>query len=138
MKKNNYNTKQKELLLNYLRECEENHITVQEISAYLTNNGNPMGISTIYRQLDRLVEQGIVRKYILDGRSGACYQYINEEKTCNSHFHLKCVNCGTLFHVDCSFLSEIDSHIMEHHRFAIDNSKTVFYGVCESCGGECQ
>ena len=138
MKKNNYNTKQRELLVSFFKDSNSNHITVQEISAYLTNEGKPMGISTIYRQLDRLVEEGIVRKYVLDGRSGACYQYVSEEQTCDSHFHLKCLSCGTLFHVDCSHLSDIDKHIFEHHGFTIDSSKTVFYGICEKCGGEAE
>ena len=136
MKKNNYNTKQKELLLDFLKNNGSKHVNVQEISSYLINSGNPMGTSTIYRQLERMVEQGTVRKYVLDGRAGACYQYVSEKQECGSHFHLKCVSCGTLFHLDCNYLSEIDKHIYEHHGFTVYNSKTVFYGICGKCNGE--
>ena len=73
MKKNNYNTKQKELLLDFLKNNDSKHVNVQEISSYLINSGNPMGTSTIYRQLERMVEQGTVRKYVLDGRADACH-----------------------------------------------------------------
>ena len=68
-KSTGYNTRQKENLLAFLVKNKERHTNVQEISAYLSGEGISVGTATIYRQLDRLVEQGIVRKYILDGKS---------------------------------------------------------------------
>lgn len=130
-----YNTKHREKLLGFLEATGGKHVTVQEISAYLTNEGTPMGTATIYRQLDRLVEKGIVRKYILDGKSGACYQYIGIEEACHEHFHLKCVSCSRLIHVTCDFLSDISRHVSEEHGFSVDSSQTVFYGICSQCRG---
>jgi len=128
-----YNTRQKEILLNFLRENSSEHITVQKICNFMNNAGTPVGTATIYRQLDRLVEQGIVKKYLLDGRSGACYQYTGDTKKCCEHYHLKCVSCGKLIHLDCEFLNNINNHILEHHGFVVDNAKTVFYGRCSEC-----
>lgn len=132
-KETGYNTKQKENLLTYLIENKEKHTNVQEISTYLSSKGTPVGVTTIYRQLDRLVEQGTVRKYSFDGKTCACYQYIDEEQECHGHFHLKCLNCGKLIHLNCDHLSEISGHIKEHHGFTVDSSQTVFYGICEEC-----
>lgn len=128
-----YNTRQKEILLKFLRENSSEHITVQKICNFMNNAGTPMGTATVYRQLDRLVEQGFVRKYLLDGRSGACYQYTGNNSECCEHYHLKCTSCGKLIHLDCGFLNDINSHILEHHGFVVDNSKTVFYGQCCDC-----
>lgn len=137
MKRNlKYNTRQKELLLTFLRENSSEHITVQKISAFMSNAGTPMGTATIYRQLDSLVEQGCVKKYILDGRSGACYQYTESGAKCGEHYHLKCISCGKLIHLDCDFLNSINSHILSHHDFVVDSSKTVFYGQCEECNNK--
>lgn len=128
-----YNTRQKENLLDFLINNKERHTSVQEISAFLTNAGTPMGMATIYRQLDKLVENGVVRRYVLDGKSGACYQYIGADSGCHEHYHLKCVRCGKLIHFDCDFLSGINRHILEHHGFNVDSSQTVFYGKCSNC-----
>ena len=137
MKKDSgYNTKQKENLLSYLMKNKDKHTNVQEISAFLSAEGTPVGVATIYRQLDRLVEQGIVRKYAFDGKTCACYQYIDETSDCRTHFHLKCVKCDRLFHITCDHLKDIDKHINEHHGFKVDPSKTVFYGLCADCQGE--
>lgn len=132
-KESGYNTSQKEKLLDFLISNKDKHTTVQEIDAYLRNLGSPVGMATIYRQLDRLVESGMVRRFIIDGKTSACFQYIENEQECQEHFHLKCLSCGKLIHLSCSQLKELKSHISEHHGFIIDPSQTVFYGRCEDC-----
>ena len=128
-----YNTKQKEKLVDFLINNKDKHTTVQEISAYLSTEGSPLGTATIYRQLDKLVESGVVRKFVIDGKTGACYQYIENEHECREHLHLKCISCAKLIHLNCDHLMSINKHIEEHHGFIIDPSQTVFYGRCADC-----
>ena len=52
-----YNTRQKEKLLDFLIKNKHKHNNVQEISAYLAEEGSPLGTATIYRQLDKLVDE---------------------------------------------------------------------------------
>lgn len=129
----NYNTKQKEHILNLLIENSSVHTTAGDIANYLRKQGTPVGIATIYRYLDQLAEDGIIRKYTIDNKTGACYQYMGEKSKCREHFHLKCLKCEKLFHVECSYLSELDKHILSHHEFTIDHTKTVLYGYCKEC-----
>ncbi|MBO5110499.1 MAG: transcriptional repressor [Clostridia bacterium] len=131
--KQEYNTKQKEYILEYLRANAQTHVSVGDILAHLHAHGREVGTTTVYRYLDRLCRSGEVRKYVIDETSGACYQYIADTDECEKHFHLKCTRCGRLIHVDCAYLGEVGRHIGEHHRFTVDSSKTVFYGVCEAC-----
>lgn len=136
MKKDSgYNTAQKEKLMDFLISSREKHTSVQEISAYLRSEGTPVGTATIYRQLDKLVDKGIVRKFVIDGKTGACYQYIENDKECREHFHLKCLSCGRLIHLSCGQLMDINHHIAERHGFIVDPSQTVFYGRCADCSG---
>ena len=118
-------TKQKSIILDYLK-SHKNHSTASEIAAALKGS---VSTATIYRQLESLVDSGIIRKYITDGC--ALYQYAGFN--CDGHFHLKCTHCDTLYHVDCSFLSELSEHIFAHHSFTVDNRRTVMYGVCQNC-----
>lgn len=133
-----YQTKQKTLILSYLESHPEQHITAADLLHALTENGTPMGAATIYRQLEKLEQEGLVRRYSLDDRGSACWQYGGAEAkagTCHSHFHLKCTECGKLIHLDCDHLHEIAHHVAEDHGFFIDPSRTVFYGICEECRG---
>ena len=130
-----YNTKQRELILECLSNSEGNHITAEDILDYLKKRDTPVGKSTIYRYLENLVEQGIVRKYTIKEGKSACYQFVGEgENThCTEHYHLKCSVCDRLFHVSCKFMDGIKEHINEEHGFVRHSSKTVFYGVCADC-----
>ena len=134
MKQNGgYKTKQKEQIMQYLTTHPGQHITAQEISYHLTQEGISVGTTTIYRQLDQLVSDGTIRKYTIDSRTGACYEYLPDSGECHRHFHLKCMQCEKLYHVTCEYLCELEQHILEHHGFQIDQSKTVLYGICAEC-----
>ncbi len=126
-----YNTKQRAIILDFLKENSA-HVSVRDIIAHLNEQGLSVGTATVYRTLDKLCEQGIVRKFIIDERSGACYQYAQGAE-CNEHFHLKCVNCGALIHVDCGFVAEMERHFFEEHGFTVSSGRTVIYGVCSKC-----
>lgn len=135
-RKSGYQTKQKAQVLAYLEAHAAQHITAAELVFALNAEGAAIGAATVYRQLEKLEAEGIVRRYALDDRGSACWQYIGSEAAagaCHSHFHLKCTVCGTLYHLDCGHLHEIADHVEADHGFRIDPSRTVFYGICQSC-----
>ena len=128
-----YKTKQKEVLIECLVENKNVHLTAIGISQRLRDKGQSMGMSTVYRHLDKLVANGLVRKYIVDENSSACYQYIDPLKECSEQFHLKCNSCGRLIHVDCSLMKKIAEHMKNSHGFVVDSTKTLLYGTCREC-----
>ena len=92
--------------------------------------------TTVYRQLERLCEKGVVNKYIIDQNSPACFEYVGEgEKAEEVHscFHCKCNVCGKLIHLHCHDLEGMMQHLLTHHGFHWDSKKTVFYGLCADC-----
>lgn len=131
-----YKTKQREAILKYLVDNSDSHVTVCQIADYLSSNGSHVGVTTIYRHLEKLLEQGIVRKYTVDGSTGACFQYVQENSRCREHFHLKCEKCGCLIHLECSHLDELYEHIYDDHGFKINPFRTVFYGICRKCSSK--
>jgi len=127
-----YRTKQRQAILDYMIAHAAEHVTVEEVFDALKASGESVGKTTVYRHIEKLVAAGSVRKYHIEGGTSACYQYHNSE-ACGEHFHLKCISCGKLVHLDCEFMHGIDAHIFEHHGFRIDNTQTVLYGVCKQC-----
>lgn len=134
-----YKTKQSQEILSCLQFYRGAHVTVPMISQYLMEHGNSVGVATIYRQLEKLEKDGLVRKYILDGKAGACFQYIDEEHgSCEEHYHLKCETCGRLIHLQCKTLDSMADHIFTDHGFKVNSMKTVLYGTCQECAGKNQ
>ena len=125
-----YQTKQGKALLEYLRKQGSRHVSVQEIAAGLTEK---VGTATIYRQLDKLVGQGQVQKFVNDG-APSCYQYVGDDaKSCMQHFHLKCSSCGALIHLECEEMGRLSEHILREHGFRTDPLRSALYGTCADC-----
>ena len=130
---NHYKTRQSQLILDVLIQNRERHLAADEVAECLKKQGTAVGKATVYRQLDRLVEQNLVRRYHAGEGAGACYQYCGDDPDRNLHYHLKCVLCGTLFHVACATLDRIAAHVWNEHHFQVDSSQTVLYGRCQAC-----
>lgn len=128
-----YNTRQSAAILSYVASLGGRHVTAAQIVEHFEQEKAPIGRTTVYRHLDKLANTGKVRRYSIDGISGACFGYIYEDKGCDEHFHLKCEECGALLHLECDLVNEIHRHILDRHTFQIDTTRTVFYGKCESC-----
>ncbi len=125
-----YKTRQRDKLLNFFEENKDKCFLAKDI---IKNTGISLGEATIYRTLSKFTEDGLIKKFISPEGGGAYYQYNGCSHGCRSHFHLKCVKCGTLFHMDCPFMIDMTSHIEAEHGFCIDNSKTTLYGICREC-----
>ena len=128
-----YNTKQREAILKYIVSLGNNHVTAAQIVNNFEDGKVSVGRTTIYRHLDKLVQEGKLRKYTVEGISGCCYQYVDNREQCGKYLLLKCENCGELIHLDCDALNNIHQHIYQKHTFQVNISKTVFYGKCEEC-----
>lgn len=64
MGKLQYRTKQMTELLTFLESVQGRHVTVNEICDALAQKGIAIGTTTVYRHLERLVEDGTVAKYV--------------------------------------------------------------------------
>lgn len=128
-----YMTRQQRAVLACIKASPEGCATAAELTERLHASGETVGLTTVYRQLERLAQQGRVHKAVTD--QGAYYQYCagHEEGSC---FLLKCERCGCIRHLDCSHLGELYQHLEQEHHFHIDPRRTLFYGLCEGCSGE--
>ena len=131
--KNIRNTKQKNIILEYIKEKSGVHMTADDIADALKSKKMPVAKSTVYRYLAYLEEAGLVRKYIVSEQQPACYQYLGNDETCMEHFHLMCQLCGQIEHFETDVFQKIFEDIKKKEGFFIDGRKTVFYGTCKSC-----
>lgn len=100
---------------------------------YLRAKGNSVGQTTVYRNLDKLVKDGVVFK--LPAPDGLCawYQYLEQPEDRLNHYHLVCTKCGHIVHLNCKHIAEFTMHIHEKHHFNLDSLQPILYGRCESC-----
>lgn len=128
-----YNTSGRKQLLDFLINNPDRQLTAEEITAELGKDGGSASQSSVYRRLSELCEEGSVRKFRAASQSSFVYQYVGHGD-CSHHFHLKCVGCGRLLHLDCHLSDELLEHIREDHHFRVDSGRSILYGFCDSCG----
>ena len=92
-----YMTRQQRAVLEGVKASPEGCATAAELTEQLHREGQPIGLTTVYRQLERLAQQGLVHKAVTD--QGAYYQYCGHDE--GSCFLLKCEKCGCIRHLDC-------------------------------------
>lgn len=126
-----YATKQRQAILGCLAARNEELISVSELAEDLRRAGNPVGLATIYRQLEKLEETGNIHKVITE--DGAFYQYCDHEPGDRECFLLRCEGCGRILHLNCSHLRPLYKHLEEQHHFIINPRATVFTGLCDQC-----
>ena len=126
-----YKTQQKLLLYNFLKTNSNSSFSIEEIAEKI-----PVGKSTIYRLISKLIAENLVRKFTKPGTSGFFYQLINCDKQC-SHLHLKCTNCGKIIHLNDKASQNILSFVMQNNTFYVDPYETILMGKCSKCNKIC-
>ena len=133
MKRNKYNTKAKQYIIDYLEKNKNITVTVLDIKKYFDEINFKIDITTIYRYLDKLVEDNIVIKYTSGKGRKSNYQYLGEKRDCNDHIHIQCIKCGQILHLDCEYMEDLVNHIKAEHDFNIEHNKSILYGKCNKC-----
>ena len=62
--RNQYNTRQRSRLLEYMQAVPGEHFTAKDVCDYFQACGAPIGVATVYRQLERMVEEGTCKVLI--------------------------------------------------------------------------
>lgn len=129
----NYRTKSRERILLFFKNHKEQMVSAAEIHDYLQEKDNKVNLATIYRNLDKMTEDGVLIKYKDSQEDKAVYQYVGDHDKCHEHLHLQCVKCGKVMHLECGFMNEIMEHLLLQHQFTLQCTKSILYGICESC-----
>lgn len=124
------NTKQKEIILEIMKK-EENqiHPTMPEIIALVTAKDKNIGTATIYRNVNKLVNEGVVTKLMTE--EGFRYDIKR-----NLHGHFVCTKCGKITDIYDENYQKMLNKIEREHNVKIENSNLLFEGICEECNGK--
>lgn len=123
-----YHTEQRQVLLDFLHTHAADTFTMEELTEALSGT---LAQSTLYRLMNRLVEEGEVRRLAKDGSRRFVYQALACED-CHSHLHMQCTTCGKLIHLD-EDTSKAVRQMLCKTDFEVDEGKTLLFGHCKDC-----
>ncbi len=114
------------------------HLSAEEIYLAVHKIYSNVGLATVYRTLELLVDMGIVFKFDFgDGR--ARYELAVGPKASQHHHHLVCTGCGRVVDYtdfvdqEKELFSRTEEGLAKKYNFKISNHLIQFYGLCEKC-----
>ncbi len=129
MNRNLYKTKQKEYVLNFFKNNPGTLYKAKDVYNELNKKHQAIGITTIYRTLESLVENNSLS--VSNKETGK--EYIFLPCSNSTHFHLVCESCGSILHIDCDSLNVLVSHLSIDHNFCLNTNSIILKGVCKKC-----
>jgi Fur family transcriptional regulator, ferric uptake regulator len=119
-------TRQRTAVLAALRRAPE-PLSAQDLHADL---GRSVGLATVYRALQGLVDAGRVDVFRRD-TGEALFRLCNPVH----HHHLVCERCGRVEEIDACEVELWASRVARRHGFSITGHQADVFGVCEACQG---
>lgn len=132
MRSEGYRTKLYGIIFDYFRENREKAVTAADVYEHIQTISEKANKTTVYRNLDRLVSEGRLLKYVTDDGRMASY-ILKENVCCGEHLHLQCSECGRVLHLDCGYMDEFIRHISSEHGFDLSCASSILYGCCNEC-----
>jgi Fur family ferric uptake transcriptional regulator len=117
-------TRQRSAVLAALRQASE-PLSAQDLHAGL---GRRVGLATVYRTLQGLVESGQVDVFRRDSGE-ALYRLCNPLH----HHHLVCERCGRVEEIDACEVQPWAERAARRRGFAITGHQADIFGLCPTC-----
>lgn len=127
-------TNQRLLVLEVLAEHRDSHMTAEDIYDLVKEDYPDIGLATIYRTLQLLLEMQLVDRINLDD---GCIRYeisdLLDGKIKHHHHHLICKTCGKVIPFRHDLLEELERRIEDETGFHVLDHELKFYGQCKEC-----
>ena len=121
------NTWQKTAVLEQLSNTDE-FVSAQELHQKISQSGKKLGLTTVYRALTEMVEQGMADSLsISDGEMR--YRICTPEH----HHHLICKVCGKTVEFDMPGFEELALQVAKANGFTELSHEIELFGVCKDC-----
>ncbi len=108
---------------------QHGHIDADRLYRSLREQGRKISRATVYRNLELLVECGLVRRQLL-GQNRYLYEHVHPGQ---AHDHLVCRECGRVVEFISPAISALQREIARAHGFDPAEHTLQISGICTDC-----
>ena len=130
MSRNNLKiSKRQTRLLEELKKCD-GELSGQELYRQLLQSDDAMGLATVYRNLQLLIKQGLIRsRHLPTGE--VLYTHVERDI-----HHLTCVDCGETTRLNSCPIKAINLPQKTAKDFELLFHTLEFFGICQECSSK--
>lgn len=115
-------------ILNILETAGSRHMSAEEIYKQLLDQGDDVGLATVYRVLTQFETAGlIIRHRFSEGHS------VFELDQGVHHDHLVCIKCGVVAEFVDDLIEQRQAQIAKQNKFKMTDHSLYIFGLCYDC-----
>lgn len=123
-------TAQRKLILDVLETCSD-HPTADEIYNRARESDSSLHLSTVYRTLRWLEEEGFVSpRWFEDERRQERFDPVVSQQ---DHHHFRCRRCNEIVEFPEPMIEQIKASYERQFGGKVESATLTLYGVCEKC-----
>lgn len=127
-------TTQRVMVLEVLSQCPDRHLTAEEIYELVKADYPEIGLATVYRTIQLLLELNLVDRINLDdGYVRYEIGQADNSEVKHHHHHLICLECGKVSSFEDDLLDELEKKINDTASFQVTDHEVKLYGYCKEC-----
>ncbi|WP_395143303.1 ferric iron uptake transcriptional regulator [Moraxella atlantae] len=118
-------------ILQLLESTSKHHMSAEDVYKALIEQGEDVGLATVYRVLTQFEQVGIVERHNFDNNLSV-FELAHD----SHHDHLVCEQCGKIIEFHNEQIEQLQRQVAAEHNFTLSGHSLVLYGVCDD--PECQ
>ena len=115
-------------ILEFLEATEKRHHSAESIYKTLLNDGEEIGLATVYRVLTQFEAAGLVERHHFE--SGQAVFELNEK---GHHDHIVCVSCGKVEEFYDEMIETRQKEVAADKGYEVTDHSLTLYGKCPDC-----
>jgi len=115
-------------ILSLLETSEVRHQTAENVYRSLLDDGEEIGLATVYRVLTQFEAAGLVERHHFEG--GQAVFELNEK---GHHDHMVCVVCGKVEEFFDEVIEQRQCEVAERMGYEVTEHSLTLYGKCADC-----
>ena len=128
-----YKTKASKLIKQYTDQHYDQSFTAHHLYEYIVEQGQAVNLSTIYRNLDQFVDEGILTKFKTGHNDVFMYRVNQDVFHCHEHLHLQCCKCGKIIHVESGLMKKLVNTLENDYHFYLECDASTISGLRKEC-----
>lgn len=125
-------TQQRLLVLGIMAGHPGEHLTAEEIYDLAKQSCPEIGLATIYRTVQVLVELHIIDRVSFDD-GYARYELGEEKEAKHRHHHAICKSCGKVLSFEDDLLDALEAALYDRIGFTVADHEVKLFGYCKEC-----
>lgn len=126
-------TNQRMLVLEIMAAHPGEHLTAEEIFDLARQTYQEIGLATVYRTVQVLVDLSVIDKVSFDDGFARYELGGFESESRHHHHHAICSQCGKVFSFQGDLLDTLEQALLDKSGFLVTDHEVKLYGLCREC-----